>query len=104
MCLLAAISFLEVSASSAQSSQQPGSTAPAATPAKPAKLDTREERSERERSEREKREELGKKLERRRNELNSVPTNNLMPSNSRSVKSEDVDRSNSTDNKSKEKK
>ena len=104
MCLLAAISFLDVSIGNAQSAPQPGSATPAAAPAKPAKLDTRVEREERERSEREKREELGKKLERRRNELNSVPSNNLMPNNSRPVRSEDADRKNSEDSKPKEKK
>lgn len=108
MCLLVAVSVVGISNSVGQSTQQPGSTAPAAAPAKPAKLDNREERSDRdrsdrERSEREKREELGKKLERRRVELNSVPSNNLMPSNGRAVKSEDATR-NSSDSKSKEKK
>jgi hypothetical protein len=103
MCLLAAIALCDVTTGFAQSTQQPESqAAPASAPAKPAKLDTKVEREDR--SEREKREELGKKLERRRTELNSVPQNSLMPSNGRSVKAEDADRSNSTDNKTKVKK
>ena len=96
VCLLAVFAFIStVSSTSAFAQNAPA----AAAPAKPAKLESKEEK---ERSEREKREELSRKLERRREELNSIPVSNLDGSSTRTVKTEAA--SGSKETKAKEKK
>lgn len=72
VCLLAALLFISGVSSSAVA--QNGTT----VPAKPAKTEAKPERDEK--TEREKRDELTKKLERRREELNAIPVNNIAPS------------------------
>lgn len=94
VCLLAA--FLFISAASSPISAQNAQSAPA----KPAKPESKPERDDK--SEREKRDELSKKLERRREELNAIPVNNIAPS--RSVKTQDAAPASTETKKEKEKK
>lgn len=84
VCLLAA--FLFVSDIFAQNVQ----SAPAAKPAKPESKSTETKSEREEKSERAKRDELSKKLERRREELNALPVNNVSGSSTRTVKTQDA--------------